>query len=465
MVPKNSVKKSLDEYVEVPPFKSPNLIIQDELHLMDGPLGSLFGLYETMVDAIIRTSGGNPKYIASTATINNADKQASHLFSKQLFQFPPAGLDIDDSFFVKQGKFEDGFDEKNPGRLYMGVYAPGKGPMTPQVRLWARILKASKDLEDDELISKYWTLVGYYNSIRELSGGIALYNDDIRARLNNIAEVESEQDDEIDVRELDSENLKELSSRIDSTKLSLILDELERDGANNKKPDFDAIFTTSMFGTGVDISHLSTMIMNAQPKTTGDYIQATGRIGRNHGGLIIDLLRAGRPRDLNHYELFASYHSRMNREVEPISVSPFSEGCLNRGLGPSLVAFLRNVGTLECNLDEEPKNILSTGVDEFISFFKENTKKRLINMKFSEKEICNIFRKIDDGVKDWKELAEKEDKENILVYHEPYSKYIKIPTKNVVLGDPAHDKFNRGVVYKNAPMSLRDIEDTLEFWV
>ena len=221
-----------------------------------------------------------------------------------------------------------------------------------------------------------------------------------------------------------------------------------------------------MFGTGVDISHLSIMIMNAQPKTTGDYIQATGRIGRNHGGLIIDLLRSGRPRDLNHYELFSSYHSRINREVEPISVSPFSEGCLLRGLGPSLVSFLRNVGDAEFNLDENPLDISLDDSKKYVDLFKESTKKRLENMDFSNKEIRNILTKIDEGVSDWKNLVkEMDDGGNILEYHEKFSKFHS-PSKNVVLGDPAHDKIDGlEVVYKNAPMSLRDIEDTLEFWV
>lgn len=462
LVPKNSVKKSLDEYVDVSPFKSPDLIIQDELHLMDGPLGSLFGLYETMVDAIIRTSGGNPKYIASTATINNADKQATHLFSKQLFQFPPAGLDIDDSFFVKQGKFEDGFNEEYPGRLYMGVYAPGKGPMTPQVRLWARILKASKDLEDNELISKYWTLVGYYNSIRELGGGIALYNDDIRARLNNITEVESENDEDINVRELDSENLKELSSRIDSTKLSLILDELERDGANNKKPDFDAIFTTSMFGTGVDISHLSLMIMTSQPKTTGDYIQATGRIGRDNGGLIVTFFKSGRPRDLNHYELFSSYHSRIHLDIEPVSVSPFSKGALDKGFGPSMVAFLRNASNLNIKwYSDDAKLILNRNAGDDFKVLETLIIERLTNFNVPKDKLDEILDIFKHNIEKWKMIASKSEGLKFNEYN-PYHQLVY----DVVLGDLAHEsEDDLDVVYENAPQSLREIEETIGFWV
>ena len=320
LLPENSSRYVKDDFVEIESLHPPDLIIQDELHLMNGPLGSLFGLYENMVDAIIKKQGGNPKYIASTATINNAEKQVKLLFSKKVFQFPPYGLDISDSFFVKDFSNDYGsmWDENNRGRVYMGIYSSGYGHFTHQIRLYSRLINVANDNYDEDKIKYYWTIVGYYNAIKELGSGVALYKDDILSRLKIISH------DIYDRKLKPEEDNLELSSRIDSTDLPIILDELERDG-DNKPPKYNAIFTTSMFGTGVDISHLSVMIMNAQPKTTGDYIQATGRIGRNHGGLIIDLLRSGRPRDLNHYELFSSYHSRINREVEPISVSPFSD--------------------------------------------------------------------------------------------------------------------------------------------
>ena len=465
LLPDNAAKGVCGEeyYTNVDSFNAPDLIIQDELHLMNGPLGSLFGLYENLVDAIIKKQHGNPKYIASTATINNAEHQANMLFSKDVFQFPPYGLDISDSFFIHdlnsdgEGNSISLWDENNRGRIYMGVYASGFGHFTHQIKLYSRLLKVANDNFANDKIKYYWTLVGYYNAIKELGSGVALYKDNILSRLKKI----SWQDG---TRELKPEDDNiELSSRIDSTNLPIILDKLESDG-ENMPPNYNAIFTTSMFGTGVDISHLSIMIMNAQPKTTGDYIQATGRIGRSHGGLIIDLLRSGRPRDLNHYELFPSYHSRINKEVEPISVSPFSEGCLSRGLGPTLVSFLRNIGDENFNLDIYPKDILNEEANEYIEFFKQNTNKRLKSMGFAEEAINDILSKIDEGVNDWKQLAKlmENNADEELVYNEPFSGFDS-PSKNVVLGDPAHEKLK--YVYKNAPTSLRDIEDTLEFWV
>ena len=255
------------------------------------------------------------------------------LFGKYFFQFPPYGLDIDDSFFVKERQFMDGWKKNQAGRVYMGIYAPGMGPMTPPVRIWSRALKVPNDNIESPELKYFWTLVGYFNAIRELGGARALYREDIEERINDISEG--------NVRNLDQERIVELSSRIDSIKVPLVLSELENDGILGKDqihPFYDAIFTTSMFGTGVDISHLSMLIVNGQPKTTGSYIQATGRIGRSHGGLVITFLRAGSPRDLSHYEMFCSYHQRIHLGVEPVSVSPYSEGALARALGPATVA-------------------------------------------------------------------------------------------------------------------------------
>ena len=440
-------------------LKAPDLIIQDELHLMDGPLGSLFGLYESIVSFLIEKNGGNPKYIASTATINNAQKQVNLLFAKDVLQFPPYGLDISDSYFVKDNKEMD-WNEKNKGRVYLGIYAPGLGHFTHQVRIYSRLLKVGqKNYNEDDSREKnskyYWTLVGYYNAIRELGSAVALYKDDIIARLNQISI-------EDDIRSLNPEDDKvELSSRIDSTKLPLILDKLERDGSTPEHPVYNAIFTTSMFGTGVDISHLSTMMVNSQPKTTGSYIQATGRVGRSYGGFIIDLLRSGRPRDLNHYEMFSSYHSRIYREVEPVSVSPFSKGCLSKGLGPSLVAFLRNSKGLNCDwVKEDGKTILEDDAYKDIELFSSLLKKRLTKCNIGKEE--DVLKFVEEGVKKWIKVAEETEE---LYYYE--NKFKNLPIKrNIVLGDPEHEKSDGlETVFKNAPQSLREIEDTLGFWV
>ena len=435
---------------EVTPFTPPDLIVQDELHLMEGPLGSMFGLYENAVEGLIKIAGAGPKYIASTATIRDAEMQVRRLFARKLFQFPPYGIDIDDSFFVRYPEWDKGWDEERPGRVYMGIYSPGMGPLTPPIRIWSRLLKTCHDLRDDDNVKYFWTVVGYFNAIRELGGGRALFREDIIERLRYISSG--------NMRMLDPAKVVELSSRINSTDIPLILDELEAGGRKQFFENPDAIFTTSMFGTGVDIPHLSLMIVHGQPKTTSQYIQATGRVGRSHGGLIVTFLRAGRPRDLSHYEMFSAYHHRIYLEVEPSSVSPFSEGSLARASGPVLVSFLRNMPHASAEwYGEDGRVVLDPSASDDIRKFMKILSDRIARIAKNPDYVANYFSSQRDR---WENTALK-IRDTLEFVEYPH----RTPRKNVVLGDPHHEKSNLEVVYRNAPQSLREIEETTGFEV
>lgn len=457
LFPDSATESSKAHDISIDPFKAPDLIIQDELHLIDGPLGSLFGLYEAAVEGIIKKIGGNPKYIASTATIKNAEEQVNFLFSKNLFQFPPYGLDVDDSFFVKEESPESAWDENKHGRIYLGIYAPGRGPITPQVRIWSRILKTSNEHRNEENILYYWTLVGYYNAIRELGGGGALYREDIEERLKTISGGSP--------RILNHDYTVELSSRMPSTTIPLILSEIERDGNRdeNESPNYDAIFTTSMFGTGVDISHLSMMVVNGQPKTTGSYIQATGRIGRSHGGLVVTFLKAGRPRDLSHYETFPSYHYRIHMGIEPVSVSPFSKGALWKAMGSSAVAFLRNAYNMQLKWYDKDGTIINMDdADDDIEYLCKHMESRLNYIyKGDATPVSFALKYLKTQIGRWKKIANNVDElkfNEYTMWHEPRF--------NVILGDPQHEhRDDVETVFKNVPQSLREIEETTGFWV
>jgi len=442
---------------EVDPFDPPELIVQDELHLMEGPLGSVFGLYENIVEGLIKTVGGKPKYIASTATIKDADFQIKHLFAKDVFQFPPHGLNIDHSFFVKFPDWENSWEENRPGRVYMGIYSPGMGPLTPNVRIWSRLLKTGQDNLGTNHIRNFWTTVGYFNAIRELGGTVGLYREDIVERLKHISNGNQ--------RELDQSRVVELSSRIDSTDIPHVLDELERGGKRDLDKNPDAIFTTSMFGTGVDIPHLSMMVVNGQPKTTSQYIQATGRVGRTHGGLIVTFLRAGRPRDLSHYEMFPAYHQRKYIEVEPPSVFPFAEGCLARASGPATVSFLRNMFSPSVDwYNDDGMVILDANAQDDIQRFKEIIFSRIERIIQQSDKMRAVREYFNSQIDAWVNTARRLHGNEELAFEEPASRYRR-PEKNVVLGDPQHAKAGVRVVYKNAPQSLREIEETTGFGV
>lgn len=466
-----------DDYVEVKPFLPPDMIVQDELHLLEGSLGSMFGIYELMIRALISSSGGNPKYIASSATVTNAEIQIKQLFNCNTLQFPPYGLKANDSFFVHLS--EAAWDDDKPGRVYMGILGPGRGSLTPLIRIWSRLLKTVDDYrnrygdEPDNHVNNFWTVVGYCNAIRELGGLGALYHEDIKERLLNISKPAKPRD----IITESTGRFEELSSRKSSIMIPQILEQLEGEGNNTDNPtrSHDAILTTSMFGTGVDIPHLSLMVVNGQPKTTAQYIQATGRVGREVGAFIPVLFKPGRPRDLSHYEMFTGYHSTLNLSVEQASVSPYSSGCLERATGPVMVAYLRNSPIMrEEWYNDDGLIILSpeaeTDLQTLLSVF-EKVSDRIDSTGFVA---ANLDRYLRSAFSRWKKLG---DEANKIGDPMPFVEYtvVRKAEKKVVLGDPAHPSFpskeslrdggSVWSVFKNAPQSLRDVEETTEFGV
>lgn len=327
--------------IEVERFDPPDLIIQDELHLISGPLGTLVGLYETAVDALasveIRGQRCFPKIVASTATIRRADQQVGSLFHRSLTIFPPIGLDSTDSWFGLEVQ-----PSREPGRLYLGVFAPGKSVKTALVRVYATLLSKAKSLHegDPDAGDAYMTLVGYFNSLRELGGAVRLAEDDVPGRIGVLA---SRPTKEFAKRLLYERH--ELTSNRTAEEVPEVLDRLERQFPSGKpKPGqypVDVLFASNMISVGVDIDRLGLMVVNGQPKTTAEYIQATSRVGRQTPGLVTVVYNWTRPRDISHYERFLSYHTGLYRHVEPTSVTPFSSRARDKGLAGVLSSLLR----------------------------------------------------------------------------------------------------------------------------
>ncbi len=311
----------------------PELIIQDELHLIEGPLGSMVGFYETLVERLISErypTDSKPKYVASTATIRSAEPQVQCLFDRRLSLFPPKGRRWDDRGLIREKTGDPHSDGDNAGRLYIGLCPVGTSGLGFQRDLYSVLLHNSKKMSGD----RFWTIVGYYNAVRELSGARALMDQDIVGALGRLSIR-----DGVDQREI--RTLLELSGRLESTQLPIILDQLE-ELRRGEDGSVDSLLTTSMFGTGVDVNRLNVMVVAGQPKTTSQYIQATGRVGRRNGSLIATYLRSARPRDLDHFERFLSYHLRLNSSVEPVTVRPFSLPVISRAAGPLMVGWIRN---------------------------------------------------------------------------------------------------------------------------
>lgn len=320
----------------------PELIIQDELHLISGPLGTMVGLYETAVDFLTRveveTGVSLPaKIIASTATIRRAREQIRQLYNRDLAIFPPSGLSSKDSFFAKEQSIKDD-DDKTAGRLYVGLNAPGSSTKTLLVRVYAALLAAGEAeiTRDHEAADPYATVVGYFNSLRALGGARRLVEDDIKKRLRYLAHQRG-----FPQRYINDPD--ELTSRLDSWRIPGLLKRLDNRFPREKGKQYpvDVLLATNMISVGVDIDRLGLMVVTGQPKSTAEYIQATSRVGRKHPGLVITMYNWLGARDLSHYEHFRAYHAALYRYVEAISVTPFSSRALDRGLRGAFSAMQR----------------------------------------------------------------------------------------------------------------------------
>ncbi|NWJ98470.1 MAG: helicase [Chloroflexi bacterium] len=323
-------------------LRPPDLIIQDELHLISGPLGSLVGLYETMVDRLctweVNGKEVRPKVIAATATIRRASQQVQALFLRQVNIFPPQGLDIEDNFFSRQRVP----DETNPGRRYIGICASGRRLKAALIRVYVAHLSAAQRLYElyGSAADPWMTLVGYFNSINELGGMRRLVEDEVRSRLLKM--------EDRNLAKRRSVTLKELTSRISSLEIPQILDRLEKGfgpHATGINEPLDVLLATNMISVGVDVKRLGLMVVAGQPKTTAEYIQATSRVGRTHPGLVCVVYNWARPRDLSHYEQFGQYHATFYQHVEALSVTPFAPRAIDRGLAALLVSYVRLLNT------------------------------------------------------------------------------------------------------------------------
>ena len=328
-------------------LRPPDLIIQDELHLISGPLGTMVGLYETAVDELatwdFEGKRVRPKVIASTATVRKAREQVHALFQRQLQIFPPHGLDAGDNFFARQRAVT----KTKPGRRYMGICAPGASRPSVLIRVYVAFLTAAQELRRlyGEAADPWLTTVGYFNSLRELGGMRRLAEDDVRTRAFRVAMGGVERPG---LAQRDVRQIQELTSRASSSDIPRVLDRMEVTfpavGVKKDPSPLDIVLATNMLSVGVDVQRLGLMVVNGQPKTTAEYIQATSRVGRHKPGFVCTVLNWSRPRDLSHYEAFEHYHATFYQHVEALSVTPFAPRSVDRGMTGVLASLLRLQG-------------------------------------------------------------------------------------------------------------------------
>ena len=342
------------EVKEISRIRPPDLIIQDEFHLISGPLGTMVGLYETAVDELsswkIDDKTVRPKVIASTATVRKAAEQVNNVFLRKVAVFPPHGVDVEDNFFSVQRSIVE-----KPGRRYMGICSPGSARPAVLIRVYTALLTAAQALFNHfgPAVDPWMTVVGYFNSLRELGGMRRLSEDDVQTRSFRVLMSRVVRPG---LAQRSIKNVDELTSRVSSKDIPRKLDQLEiafkgvRDPATGiyrvrwakeETQAIDIALATNMLSVGVDVNRLGLMVVNGQPKNTAEYIQATSRVGRSFPGLVCTVLTWSRPRDLSHYETFEHYHATFYKHVEAQSVTPFSPRALDRGLTGMMVSWLR----------------------------------------------------------------------------------------------------------------------------
>jgi len=379
----------------------PDLIIQDELHLISGPLGSMVAHYEMAVEALCRSGGENngPKIVASTATISRANEQIRALYNgRSGFLFPPQGLEVGNSFFAKENMHK-------PGRCYLGVFASAlPSHVTAQIRVVSALLQSIKSItaKDLQLLDPFWTLMVYFNSIRELGHAATLIRADIPEHMNAMWDrqglTKAAGPDLLKERRFINRDL-ELTSRIQSNQIPEILAELFN--VLKPKPDFSAVdicLATNMIQVGLDVPRLSLMTIIGQPKTTAEYIQASSRVGRREPGIVVTIYNPARPRDRSHYEHFRAYHQSIYRFVEPTSVTPFARPVIERALHAVTVALVRMLGGTA--LSQRPNEPLPS--EDLIRRIESILANRVRNV--DEKQLSAVLERLNYVIGEWKRV-------------------------------------------------------------
>lgn len=354
--------------------KPPELMIQDELHLISGPLGSITGIYEIAIENICRHYGSVPKIIASTATVKNANHQIKILYNRKMIQFPPNGLEHTDSFFAIEAN-----KEMRPARTYIGVCSIGFGTSEMLIKIFA-LLTFMKHLyrlqgKPTDVIDQFYTSVGYFNTLKELGSNSIILSDRISAEIRYLATYKFKKEAESVNMKIDCANAdipsyfknNELTSRNSAQEIKAILERLAN--PYTSEDCFDYIMASNMLSVGIDIDRLGVMCVYGQPKSNSEYIQATSRVGRTNPGLVISLYNNMRSRDKSYYEQFGYYHSTFYKYVEATSVTSYSPRAIEKALHCAMMAIIRhtipkyNPNENACKFKRNDKDVESVKLD------------------------------------------------------------------------------------------------------
>lgn len=453
------------------PLLPPDLILQDELHLISGPLGTMVGLYETAVESLCRRRAGEldilPKIVASTATVRRAEAQVRALFGRKEAQiFPPPGPDRKDSFFARTMPS----DKKNP-RLYVGVAAQGRSLKVVLLRTYLALLSSAKKHYDslggaaniENPADPYMTLLGYFNSLRELGGSRRIVEDEVRSRLQGYSR--HRRTGETDCPFVDRTiqfGAVELTSREPTDRVAKAKQRLALPFGEDGR--VDVALATNMISVGLDIGRLGLMVVLGQPKTSAEYIQTSSRVGRNEAqpGLVLTLLNVHKPRDRSHYERFEAYHASFYRSVEATSVTPFAPRAVDRGL-PGVVVTMARHG--EPALTAAPRAAEIAKQRARLGWLKEAICARAaehdLELTESEREelVAKMGQRVDDLLNAWETIAAQKAEVMAGLQYGP----LEAKPRPALLHDPLDPDLKKEPIGSplrkfRAQWSLRDVE-------
>lgn len=484
-------------------YLPPDLIIQDELHLLLGPLGSAVALFESAVDQLCtREDGTRPKIISSTATTRNTQLQIAALFDRKVNLFPKPGVECDDSFFAFYRRTFKSIADKTPEylskRKYIGVLPTGRTQIWMQMRLAAIIMTHRAIFELKELGEKhpiefesykdfekamdyYHTTISYFNSLKEVGKTQSQVQTYILKELRRVfSRVVRPQKLMHSIYTYGPIQESELTGRLSGEEVKNELKSVEskwnakKRFANNQDnelvrgkvpPEF--VVATNMISVGIDVSRFNTIIMNSMPRNTAEYIQASSRVARNDYGLVLTVHHPFRARDISHYEKFIEFHEKMYSYVEPISITPFTQKAVERYMGLYLATMIRHTTRFTervsaSQISSIPETELSDIVSDLTSYFEDRKKRmsgydNLISNLLKEENIVQIKSWIEDAFLEWKEESDKNFADNKIFVFNNKSARATSPQEQLYVDIEEYEGNIHSKKWQ-VPMSLRVIE-------
>ncbi len=456
------------------PLLPPDLLIQDELHLITGPLGTMMGLYEMAIEGLCRVgperAAGKPKIVASTATASGARDQVRAVFARVRTEvFPPPGPDRRDSFFARTVPAA-----RTPARRYLGVAATGRNPKVVMRRVLLALMGAAQKhfvqaggrQNQDNPADPYMTLLAYFNSLRELGGARRIVEEEIQNTLRGRGRRRRFGGDKGLFRDRNlRSDVMELTSRVSTDEVAAAFERLGR--SFHQRGRVDCALATNMISVGLDVSRLGLMVVNGQPKTHAEYIQATSRVGRDaeKPGLVVTLLNVHKPRDRSHYERFRHYHETFYRSVESASATPFSARALDRGLAGALVGLARHLEpTLTPPYGVEAIRPLRARLEDCLTeILHERLKQQRIEDPEERQEAMGSVRsRVADLLDSWTRVLDDHHRDGVRLQ---YQRYEERPAKPLLhhLLDPEPEGEHERKFRVNR--SLRDVEPEVHVYV